>query len=72
VSITSKGVFYKLGEGPKTEAELPKLYLLVEGDTENSVMGAMRDLVRLLKEGIVQDLESAARQPRVAGRYSLI
>jgi ATP-dependent RNA helicase DDX46/PRP5 len=72
VSITSKGVFYKLGEGPKNENEQPKLYLLVEGDTENTVMGAMRDLVRLLKDGIVQDMEAAVRQPKVAGRYSLI
>jgi ATP-dependent RNA helicase DDX46/PRP5 len=72
VSITSKGVFYKLGEGPKNETEQPKLYLLVEGDTENNVMGAMRDLVRLLKEGIVHDMEASARQPKVGGRYSLI
>ena len=72
VSITSKGVFYKLGEGPKNENEQPKLYLLVEGDTENSVMGAMRDLVRLLKDGIVQDMEQATRQPKPGGRYSLI
>ncbi|KIW06525.1 hypothetical protein, variant 2 [Verruconis gallopava] len=72
VSITSKGVFYKLGEGPKTDSDPPKLYLLVEGDTENSVMGAMRDLVRLLKDGIVQDLEASSRAPKVTGRYSLI
>ena len=72
VSITSKGVFYVLGQGPKTETDQPKLYLLVEGDTENSVMGAMRDLVRLLKEGIVQDMEAASRAPKAGGRYSLI
>jgi ATP-dependent RNA helicase DDX46/PRP5 len=72
VSITSKGVFYQLGQGPKNEEEQPKLYLLVEGDTENTVMGAMRDLVRLLKDGIVQDLEASARAPKAGGRYSLI
>lgn len=51
--------------------ELPKLYILVEGDTEISVTNAMRELMRLLKEGTIAAADSEARAP-VSGRYSVV
>jgi ATP-dependent RNA helicase DDX46/PRP5 len=71
VSITSKGVYYAPGKEPQP-GELPKLYLLVEGDSEASVMEAMRELYRLLKEGALMAAEQEARAPRAAGKYSMI
>ncbi|TID21659.1 pre-mRNA-processing ATP-dependent RNA helicase PRP5 [Venturia nashicola] len=71
VSITSKGIYYAPGKEPAA-GELPKLYLLVEGDSEASVMEAMRELYRLLKEGAIMAAEAEMRAPRVGGRYSMI
>ncbi|PSN72770.1 DEAD-domain-containing protein [Corynespora cassiicola Philippines] len=50
------------------ESDLPKLYILVEGDTENQVTSAMMELVRLLKEGTMAD-DGPARLP---GRYNVV
>jgi ATP-dependent RNA helicase DDX46/PRP5 len=88
VSITTKGNFYPPGKEPGgaynkhmltkepakriTETELPKLYILVEGDTENVVTQAMLELTRHLREGTIQAEESASsRGPTATGRYKL-
>jgi ATP-dependent RNA helicase DDX46/PRP5 len=87
VSITTKGNFYPAGKEPGgthnrqtpskehaksfTETELPKLYILVEGDTENVVTQAMQELTRHLREGTLAADEAAA--PRTAtGRYNVV
>jgi len=70
VSITTKGNFYPPGKEPG-ENDLPKLYILVEGDTENVVTQAMMELTRHLREGTIAAEEaSSARGP--TGRYSVI
>ncbi|KAI7248173.1 hypothetical protein KC343_g6290, partial [Hortaea werneckii] len=69
-SITNKGTFYAKGQEPEP-GQQPKLYILVEGDTEVMVENAMRELTRLLKEGTVAALESEARAP-ASGRYSVV
>ncbi|KAF2120720.1 P-loop containing nucleoside triphosphate hydrolase protein [Lophiotrema nucula] len=68
-SITSKGVFYPAGKTPN-EGDQPKLYILVEGDTENQVRLAMSELQRLLKEGTQADAEAPARG--ATGRYNVL
>ena len=67
-SITTKGNFYGPGKEP-APGEAPKLYILVEGDTEISVTNAMREMMRLLKEGTVAAADSDSRGP---GRYSVL
>jgi ATP-dependent RNA helicase DDX46/PRP5 len=69
-SITTKGNFYAAGKdaGPN---DAPKLYILVEGDTEVVVTNAMRELMRLLREGTVAAADSEARAP-ASGRYSVV
>jgi ATP-dependent RNA helicase DDX46/PRP5 len=69
-SITTKGNFYANGKEPAV-GELPKLYILVEGETEISVTNAMRELMRLLKEGTIAAADSEARAP-VTGRYNVV
>ena len=69
VSITSKGNFYAAGKDPGP-TDAPKLYILVEGDTELQVTQAMRDLQRLLKEGTIAAADSEARAP-TSGRYTV-
>ncbi|KAJ5348487.1 hypothetical protein MYU51_016863 [Penicillium brevicompactum] len=69
-SITTKGNFYANGKEPAV-GELPKLYILVEGETEISVTNAMRELMRLLKEGTIAAADSEARAP-VSGRYNVV
>ena len=69
-SITTKGSFYAAGKEPQT-GENPKLYILVEGDTEVVVTNAMRELMRLLKEGTIAAADSDARAP-ASGRYNVI
>ncbi|CAG8067000.1 unnamed protein product [Penicillium salamii] len=69
-SITTKGNFYANGKEPAA-GELPKLYILVEGETEISVTNAMRELMRLLKEGTIAAADSEARAP-VGGRYNVV
>lgn len=68
-SITTKGNFYATGATPGPN-DAPKLYILVEGDTEVVVTNAMRELMRLLKDGTTAALDSEARAP-VGGRYSV-
>lgn len=69
-SITTKGSFYATGKEPQP-GENPKLYILVEGDTEVVVTNAMRELMRLLKEGTIAAADSDARAP-ATGRYNVV
>ncbi|KAI9779038.1 MAG: pre-mRNA processing RNA-helicase [Peltula sp. TS41687] len=69
-SITTKGSFYAAGKEPQV-GENPKLYILVEGDTEVVVTNAMRELMRLLKEGTAAAMDSEARAP-ASGRYNVV
>ena len=69
-SITTKGSFYATGKEPGPN-ENPKLYILVEGDTEVVVTNAMRELMRLLKEGTMAAADSDARAP-ASGRYNVV
>ncbi|KAL8715248.1 MAG: hypothetical protein Q9220_001206 [cf. Caloplaca sp. 1 TL-2023] len=69
-SITTKGSFYGTGKEPQA-GENPKLYILVEGDTEVVVTNAMRELMRLLKEGTIAAADSDARAP-ASGRYNVV
>jgi ATP-dependent RNA helicase DDX46/PRP5 len=68
-SITTKGNFYATGREPGP-TEQPKLYILVEGDTEVVVQEAMRELMRLLKEGTMSAAENEGRA--APGRYSVV
>ncbi|KAJ9308230.1 hypothetical protein DTO217A2_2212 [Paecilomyces variotii] len=69
-SITTKGSFYPPGKEPGP-TDNPKLYILVEGDTELVVTNAMRELMRLLKEGTLAAADSEARAP-ASGRYNVV
>ena len=69
-SITTKGTYYAAGKEPGT-GENAKLYILVEGDTEVVVTNAMRELMRLLKEGTAAAMDSEARAP-TTGRYNVV
>lgn len=69
-SITTKGSFYAAGKEPQV-GENPKLYILVEGDTEVVVTNAMRELMRLLKEGTAAAVEGENRAP-TGGRYNVV
>lgn len=69
-SITTKGSFYATGKEPGP-GENAKLYILVEGETELSVTNAMRELMRLLKEGTIAAVDSEARAP-ASGRYNVV
>jgi len=69
-SITSKGVFYPPGKSVEPGGD-PKLYILVEGDTEVVVTNAMRELMRLLKEGTIAAADQEGRAP-ASGRYNVV
>jgi len=66
-SITTKGSYYAAGKSPQPGQD-PKLYILVEGDTELVVTNAMRELKRLLAEGTAAAVDSENRAP-TSGRY---
>ncbi|KAI0482794.1 hypothetical protein GGR56DRAFT_663546 [Xylariaceae sp. FL0804] len=68
-SITTKGNFYPPGKDVQAGGE-PKLYILVEGDTEVVVANAMSELTRLLKEGTIAAADADNRAP-IGGRYSV-
>ncbi|KAI1810778.1 P-loop containing nucleoside triphosphate hydrolase protein [Poronia punctata] len=68
-SITTKGNFYPPGKEVLPGQE-PKLYILVEGDTELVVANAMAELTRLLKEGTMAAADADSRAP-IGGRYSV-
>jgi ATP-dependent RNA helicase DDX46/PRP5 len=68
-SITTKGSFYAAGKEVPAGGD-PKLYILVEGDTEVVVTNAMRELMRLLKEGTMAAADAEGRAP-ASGRYTV-
>ncbi|KAK9463325.1 P-loop containing nucleoside triphosphate hydrolase protein [Lipomyces oligophaga] len=68
-SITTKGTFYPAGKTPAPNGE-PKLYILVEGQTDVDVSSAMHELTRLLKEAAAAAAESEGRPS--AGRYTVV
>jgi ATP-dependent RNA helicase DDX46/PRP5 len=69
VSITTKGNFYAAGKEVQPGGE-PKLYILVEGDTELVVSSAMTELTRLLREGTIAAADADSRAP-TSGRYKV-
>ncbi|KAL3427781.1 pre-mRNA-processing ATP-dependent RNA helicase prp5 [Phlyctema vagabunda] len=69
-SITTKGSFYPTGKDVQPGGD-PKLYILVEGDTEVVVTNAMRELMRLLKEGTMAAADAEGRAP-ASGRYNVV
>ncbi|KAH8885190.1 P-loop containing nucleoside triphosphate hydrolase protein [Thozetella sp. PMI_491] len=68
-SITNKGNFYPPGKEPESGAD-PKLYILIEGDTEVAVGNALSELTRLLKEGTMAAADAESRAP-ASGRYTI-
>ncbi|ODQ55985.1 P-loop containing nucleoside triphosphate hydrolase protein [Saitoella complicata NRRL Y-17804] len=69
VSITTKGQLVPKGESAPVGSS--KLYLLVEGESQISVDGAMKELKRLLTEGTVAAIENEGRGGPT-GRYSVL
>ncbi|EXK89760.1 pre-mRNA-processing ATP-dependent RNA helicase PRP5 [Fusarium oxysporum f. sp. raphani 54005] len=68
-SITTKGNFYPPGKEVPAGAE-PKLYILIEGDTEVVVGSALSELTRLLREGTIAAADADSRAP-ASGRYTI-
>ena len=68
-SITTKGTYYAPGKEPGAGQD-PKLYILVEGDTELVVANAMAELQRLLAHGTIAAAEMESRAP-TSGRYTV-
>jgi ATP-dependent RNA helicase DDX46/PRP5 len=66
-SITTKGTFYPPNKEVPPGAE-PKLYILIEGDTEVVVGSALNELTRLLREGTIAAADADSRAP-ASGRY---
>lgn len=68
-SITTKGSFYPAGKEVPEGAD-PKLYILIEGDTEVVVSSALTELTRLLREGTIAAADADSRAP-ASGRYTV-
>jgi ATP-dependent RNA helicase DDX46/PRP5 len=68
-SITTKGSFYPPGKEVPAGAD-PKLYILIEGDTEVVVSKALTELTRLLREGTIAAADAESRAP-ASGRYTI-
>lgn len=68
-SITTKGSFYPLGKEVPANAD-PKLYILIEGDTEVAVSSALQEMTRLLREATIASVDADNRAP-ASGRYSV-
>ncbi|PNP41448.1 hypothetical protein TGAMA5MH_06776 [Trichoderma gamsii] len=68
-SITTKGSFYPPGKEVPAGGE-PKLYILIEGDTELVVAGALNEMTRLLREGTIAAADADSRAP-ASGRYTV-
>lgn len=74
-SITNKGQYYPPGakvpttvkKGGKDTPAPPKLYLLIEGQTENAVHEANK----LIRQKMIDGLESVKDDPIPAGRYTV-
>ncbi|XP_044724768.1 DEAD/DEAH box helicase domain-containing protein [Hirsutella rhossiliensis] len=68
-SITTKGSFYPPGKEVPANAD-PKLYILIEGDTEVAVSSALQEMTRLLREATIASVDADNRAP-ASGRYSV-
>ncbi|KAG6021075.1 pre-mRNA processing RNA-helicase [Claviceps sp. Clav32 group G5] len=68
-SITTKGSFYPAGKEVPPNAD-PKLYILIEGDTEVAVGSALQEMTRLLREGTIAAVDAEGRAP-ASGRYTV-
>ncbi|KAH6636660.1 Pre-mRNA-processing ATP-dependent RNA helicase PRP5 [Chaetomium tenue] len=68
-SITTKGNYYAPGKEPPSGSD-PKLYILIEGDTELAVGKALSELTRLLREGTIAAADAESRAP-ASGRYTI-
>ncbi|KAK2592842.1 pre-mRNA processing RNA-helicase [Conoideocrella luteorostrata] len=68
-SITTKGSFYPAGKEVPPNAD-PKLYILIEGDTEVAVGAALQEMTRLLREGTIAAADAEGRAP-ASGRYTV-
>ncbi|EAQ90881.1 hypothetical protein CHGG_02816 [Chaetomium globosum CBS 148.51] len=68
-SITTKGNYYPPGKEPPSGSD-PKLYILIEGDTELAVGKALSELTRLLREGTIAAADAESRAP-ASGRYTI-
>ncbi|PHH76511.1 hypothetical protein CDD82_3961 [Ophiocordyceps australis] len=68
-SITTKGNFYAAGKEPQAGQD-PKLYILIEGETEVAVSSALQELTRLLKEATMAAVDADNRAP-ASGRYTV-
>lgn len=68
-SITTKGTFYPAGKEVQPNGE-PKLYILIEGDTEVAVSSALQELTRLLREATLAAVDADNRAP-ASGRYTV-
>lgn len=68
-SITTKGSFYPLGKEVPPNGD-PKLYILIEGDTEVAVGSALQEMTRLLREGTIAAADADNRAP-TSGRYTV-
>ncbi|RDA84425.1 hypothetical protein CP532_2146 [Ophiocordyceps camponoti-leonardi (nom. inval.)] len=68
-SITTKGSFYPKGKEVPPNGD-PKLYILIEGETEVAVGSALQEMERLLKEAVDASNEASSRAP-ASGRYTV-
>ncbi|KJZ73533.1 Pre-mRNA-processing ATP-dependent RNA helicase PRP5 [Hirsutella minnesotensis 3608] len=68
-SITTKGSFYPAGKEVPPNAD-PKLYILIEGDTEVAVSSALQEMTRLLREATIAAVDADNRAP-ASGRYTV-
>ncbi|KZZ98793.1 DEAD-like helicase [Moelleriella libera RCEF 2490] len=68
-SITTKGSFYPVGKEVPPNGD-PKLYILIEGDTEVAVGSALQEMTRLLREGTIAAADADNRAP-TSGRYTV-
>ena len=65
------GRLYSCNLTDTSEGEQPKLYILVEGDTENVVTMAVRELQRLLRDAQNTAMENEGGRT-ATGRYSVV
>lgn len=68
-SITTKGSFYPPGKEVPPNGD-PKLYILIEGDTEVAVSSALQEMTRLLREATIAAADADSRAP-ASGRYTV-
>ena len=66
-AVTVRGTYVLPGKQPPDNDR--KLFLFIEGDTQNAVEHARAEIMRLLTEATVQAAGSSAKQ---AGRYSVV